>query len=130
VKIAHHDLMTDLNDEWWAEAGMQWFVPTSPAYRSDRKAVEILIADIGPVGIERQLIGIFKDNADVRISAHERVLKILWGFRCGEPIPPVEIIEGDSGYGYKYKLTHGAHRLYLSIAAGFTHVPTVKSFTY
>jgi hypothetical protein len=48
MKIAHHDLITDLNDEWWAEAGMQRFVPAFPAYRSDRKAVEVRIEDIGP----------------------------------------------------------------------------------
>jgi hypothetical protein len=80
--------------------------------------------------LERQLIGIFKHNADVRISARERVLKILWGFRCGETIPPVKIVEGDAEYGYKYRLTDGVHRLYLSIAAGFTHVPTIKEFAY
>jgi hypothetical protein len=130
VKIAHHDLMIDLSDEWWAEAGMQRFVPTSPAYRSDRKAVEVRIADIGPVGLERQLIGIFKDNGNVRISAHERVLRILWGFRCGEAIPPVEIIEGCASYGNRYRLADGVHRLYLSIAAGFTHIPAIKSLTY
>jgi hypothetical protein len=130
MKIAHHDLMVDLNDEWWAEAGMHNFVPTAQAYRSDQDAVEVCIADIGPVDLQRQLIGMFKDNADVGIPARERVLKILWGFRCGETIPPVKIVGGDAGYGYKYRLKDGAHRLYLSIAAGFTHVPTIKSFTY
>jgi hypothetical protein len=130
VKIAHHDLATNINDEWWVEAGMPRFVPTSWAYRSDRDAVEIRIADIGPVDLQRQLIGIFRDNADLGIPARERVLKILWGFRCGETIPPVKIVEGDAGYGYKYRVKDGVHRLYLSIAAGFTHVPTIKSFTY
>jgi hypothetical protein len=126
VKIAHHDLMVDLNDEWWAEAGMHNFVPTARAYRSYRDTVEVRIAGIGPVDLQRQLVGIFRDNADMGISARERVLKILWGFRCGEAIPPVEIIEGRASYGYRYKLTDGVHRLYLSIAAGFTHVPTIK----
>jgi hypothetical protein len=125
VKIAHHDLTTDLNDEWWAEAGMHSFVPLARAYRSDRIAVAVHIADIGPVSLQRRTIGIFKDNPDVGISARERVLKILWGFRCGEAMPRVEIIEAESEYGHKYRLIEGVHRLYLSIAAGFTHVPTV-----
>jgi hypothetical protein len=130
VKIAYHDLMTDLNDEWWAEAGMYSFVAISRAYRSDRKPVEVRIVDIGPVGVQRQSIGIFKDSLDFGISARERVIKILWGFRCGEAIPPVQVVEADAGYGYKYRLTDGVHRLYLSIAAGFTHIPTIKNFTY
>jgi hypothetical protein len=130
VKVAHHDLMIDLNDEWWTEAGMHNFVPASRAYRSsDRDAVEVRIAEIGPVGPERRLKGVFRDNLDAGIPVRNRVLDILRGFKCREAIPPVEIIEGDAGYGYRYKLTHGAHRLYLSIAAGFTHVPTIKVFT-
>jgi hypothetical protein len=131
VKIAHHDLMTDLNDEWWTEVGMHSFVPRSRAYRSiDRHAIEVRIAEIGPISSQRQSIGIFRGNADMGISARERVLKILWGFRCGEAIPPVQVVEGNAGYGYKYRLTDGVHRLYLSIAAGFTHVPTIKNVTY
>jgi hypothetical protein len=129
VKIGHHDLMTDLNDEWWAEAGMHSFAPTSWAYRCDRYAVEVPIADIGPVGLPRRLNDIFRDNPDMGISARERVLKILWGFRCGEAIPPVEVVEG-AGYAHKYRLTDGVHRLYSSIAAGFTNVPTVRGFTH
>jgi len=129
VKIAHHDLVTDLDDEWWTEAGMHSFVPTSPAYRCDRDAVVVRIEDICPVSLQRLSMGIFKDNTDWRIPARERVLKILWGFRCGEAIPPVEIIVGDAGYAHGYRLTDGTHRLYLSIAAGFTHVPTVRDFS-
>ena len=84
---------------------------------------------IGPVDPARRLIGIFKANED-GIAARERVLKILRGFRCGEAVPPVEVAEGEAGYGHRYRLKNGTHRLYLSIAAGFTHVPAIKGFTY
>jgi hypothetical protein len=49
VKVTHHDLVTELNDEWWTEAGMDGFVPSSTAYRTEQDMVEIRIADIGPV---------------------------------------------------------------------------------
>jgi hypothetical protein len=129
VKIRHHDLVTDLDDEWWAEAGMEGFVPTRQSYRTDQDATEVSIVDIGPVGTVRQLHRIFRESPD-GVPARDRALKILQGFRRGEAIPPVEVTEGDEGYGHKFKLTNGTHRLYLSIAAGFTHVPTIKGFTH
>ena len=125
MKITHHDLVTELNDEWWAEAGMHRFVPTSQAYRTDQDAIEVHIADIGPVDPARRMIGIFRDNIDEGITARYRVLRILRGFRLGEAVPPVEVAEGEVGYGHQYRLKHGTHRLYCAIAAAFTRVPTV-----
>ena len=130
MQITHHDLVTSLYDEWWIEAGMVGFVPASKAYRDDRRAVEICIADIGPLDQKRRDRGVFKDDEDHGITARERVIKILRGFRMDVDIPPVAIVEGSSGYGHPYRLTDGTHRLYCAIAAGFTHVPTIKGFSF
>ncbi len=131
MKLTHHDLEIELLDEWWAEAGMSTFEPQTRAYRVDRDAHpsvrEVRIEEIGPVR-RNPGVAIFKDNEET--SARERVASILRGFRSGSMLPPVEIVELASGSRYPYKLTHGAHRLYCSLAAGFSHVPTVIGFDW
>jgi hypothetical protein len=59
----------------------------------------------------RRAIGIFKDSPE-GIPARERVIKILRGFRLGEAIPAVEVIEWSPGSPHKYRLTNGNHRFY------------------
>lgn len=128
MKLMHHELQIELPDDWWVEAGMASFVAGSRAYRTDRKCSEASLDDVGPVH-RAPGISIFNDSSDEG-SAHERVIRILRGFRSGETIPPVQIVEGHAGYPYRYKLTHGVHRFYCSLAAGFTHVPWVKGFDW
>jgi hypothetical protein len=94
VRITHHDLVVDLKDEWWIAAGMEGFVPTSTAYRCDAKhAMEVSILDIGPVDPQRRSIGVLRDDVDRGISASDRVVTILRGFREGQAIPPVVILK-------------------------------------
>jgi hypothetical protein len=132
MRFTHHDLSIDLEDDWWAEAEMPGFVRASNAYRADpsfakdEPILEIPIADIGPV---HRSVGIFRNSED-GIPARERVLKILRGFRQGDAIPPIQVVECKSGSAHRYKLTAGTHRLYCSLAAGFTHVPAVKGFDW
>ena len=132
MKISHHNLLVELNDHWWAEADMAEFVPKFKFYRTpsnykDQQVYEVSIEDVGPVC----RASIFKDDAEVeRQTARERVLRLLRGFRADDAIPPVEVVVAPPGYGYRYKLTHGAHRLYCSLAAGFTHVPAVDGFEW
>jgi hypothetical protein len=133
MKLIHHDLEIELDDSWWAEAGMMDFVRSArtycvdPNYCMNREFEEIAIADIGPV-LRAPGVGIFNDNPDSG-SAHDRVVKILRGFRLGGAIPPVEVLEDKSGE-HRYKLMHGTHRFYCSLAAGFTHVPTVRAIDW
>jgi hypothetical protein len=131
MKLTHHDLEFVLKDEWWAEAGMTGFKAIEPAYRVDRDAYpnaqEINMADVGPVR-RAPGVSIFNDNEET--SARERVVSILCGFRSGAAIPPVEVVEPAAGYGYRYKLVAGTHRFYCALAAGFTHVPTVRGFDW
>lgn len=126
VKFPHHKLEIELPDDWWSEAGMAGFIAASRAYRANQNCLEISIRDIGPV-LRNEGSGIFNDSPEEG-SARERVIRILCGFRSDSAIPPVEVVKGRAGYPYRYKLTHGAHRLYCSLAAGFTHIPWIKGF--
>src|SRR6266403_1062482 len=40
----------------------------------------------------------------------------------------LKIAKGQAGYPYRYKLVHGAHRFYCSLAAGFKCVPAIEGF--
>jgi hypothetical protein len=134
MRFMHLDLSIILEDDWWAEAEMAGFSPASTAYRTDpglskrgEPILEVRIADVGSVGPVRCSIGIFRDSED-GVPARERVLKILRGFRLGDAIPPIEVVECRPGSQHRYKLTAGVHRFYCSLAAGFTHVPTIRGF--
>jgi hypothetical protein len=90
---------------------------------------EVRLDDVAPV--ERKLShGIFNDDIERGPTAKDRVLKILRGFVANDAIPPVEVVRFPTSAQYRYKLTHGVHRFYLSIAAGFTHVPAIDGFDW
>ena len=128
----HNGLQIELDDEWWAEAGMDKFVLTSHSYRvaqTSGQVHEVLIKDVGPL-CRNVGVGIFNDSVEEG-TARERVVRILRAFRLGEPLPPVEIVEAQRAEDpHRYKLVHGAHRFYCSLAAGFTHVPAVRGFDW
>jgi hypothetical protein len=132
MPIVHHDLKVELADDWLVAAEIAGFVPASKAYRSDEslceKALiqEICIDDLGPA---HRGVGIFRDSTD-GVPARERVIRILRGFRAGDAIPPVRAVENKPGSAHRYKLTDGTHRLYCSMAVGFTHIPAVNGFDW
>ena len=123
-----HGLQVELPGEWWIGAEMTGFVPRTVAYRVDHNLFEnvqeVRIEEAGSVR-RNAGVGIF-NNSEEQGSARERVLRILRGFRSDNAIPPVEIVEGQAGWPYRYKLIHGAHRFYCSLAAGFKCVPTIE----
>jgi hypothetical protein len=126
MEIKHHDLKFDFPDDWWTGAGMADFVPTTRAYRTipASQILTVSIEDVGPVDLARRL-HIFRDSEEEG-TARSRVVRICRGFLRGEAIPPVEVVDGKPDYGHRFKLTHGAHRLYCSLAAKFTHIPVVR----
>ena len=131
MSFTHHNMHFDVPDEWWDEAGMVGFIPSTNAYATDFnhfpdcKVRVIAIQDVSPV-LRNLSAGIFTDDEEA--SARERVGRILRGFKSGAAIPPVEIVNANPGDEYAYKLVNGAHRFYCSLAAGYTHVPTVIGF--
>jgi len=136
MELVHHDLVfDDLQDDWWAEAGMAGFVALGPTYRVDLNAFpkltvyNVRIEQVGPV--HRNLnAGVFNDDKNRGLSARERVTCILRGFRANMALPPVEVVRLPSSDPYRYKLVHGVHRFYCSLAADFTHVPAVDGFDW
>lgn len=134
MKIIHHDLEVELNDEWWEAAGMNLFIPKTRAYLThqvfceNQPLFEVPIEDVGPVR-RAPGVGIFNESEE-GTSARDRVVSILSGFRSNVPIPPVQIVTRQAGYPYPYKLVAGAHRLYCSLAAGFTYIPAIKGFDW
>jgi hypothetical protein len=133
MEFAHHGLQIVLDDDWWVEAGMAGFASSSAAYPADpdafpgQRIFEVRIDDIGPVR-RASGVGIFNDDRETGSSAHDRVVKILRGFRSGALIPPVQVVKTKPGDDYPYKLVAGTHRLYCSLAAGFSHVPATFGF--
>ena len=130
LQFRHHDFAFEIDEKWWAEAGMPGFVPGSTSYTVDAKVFrnlavrEVRIDEVAPV--RRELShGVFSDDADTGLAAKDRVVRILRGFRSNAALPPVEIQELPSNASFKYRLYHGAHRFYLAVAAGFTHVPAI-----
>lgn len=110
---------------------MHGFVPSATAYRVDaamvgtQKLFHVKIDDIAPVQ-RNPGVGIFNNNE--KLTARERVVSILRDFRNDAALYPIEAVDVPAGGPYRYKLTHGVHRLYCSLAAGFTHVPVVEGF--
>lgn len=132
MKLIHCDFEFFLDDAWWTEAGVTAFVPSKPSYRATSDARQILTArikDIQP--IRRKLsAGVFNDDRETGFSAKERVISIFRAIRDDVPLPPVEVVQTLTGSAHRYKLTHGVHRLYCSLAAGFTHIPAVTGFDW
>jgi hypothetical protein len=127
----HHNFVFELSREWWSEAGMQGFIAGSRSYTVDsqsfpnRSIYIVRVDEVAPVPRELSH-GVFNNDAQTGLSAKDRVIKILRGFVANATIPPIELVRLPASAPYTYKLTHGAHRFYLSIAAGFTHVPAVN----
>jgi len=101
---------------------------SSDAYLFNRadfpNACEVLIAEIAPV--RRALShGVFNNDQETGLPARDRVVRILKGFRDRDKLPPVVVQKVSDDAAQRYRLTQGAHRFYLSIAAGFTHIPAV-----
>jgi hypothetical protein len=56
-----------------------------------------------------------------------RLIRVLKGFVAGDQIDPVPLIAlpiPELGHTpYRYRVLHGVHRFYSSIAVGFSHLP-------
>ena len=130
MHFQHHQVQYSLPDDWWNEAGISLdqlvgrSYPSGPSRWPNIPVFELAIDEIQP--LERASThGVFNDNAEFG-TAHERVTRILRGFHEKAQIPPIEVARLATDQPQRYKLIDGAHRLYCSIAVGFTHVPAVE----
>ncbi len=110
---------------------MNSFIPVGQTYRVNykifvnRPVFEVRFEEVSPV-LRNPGVGIF--NANEKYSAKERVVNILREFFSGSEIPPVEVVLQPIDSEFRFKLVHGVHRFYCSLAAGFSHIPAVKGF--
>jgi hypothetical protein len=130
MRFTHGDSEYSLPDECWEEAGMHTVVVGGQSYLAgpspfpNLDVVDIAVDNIAPVHRSGSH-GVFNDNPEYG-TAHDRVLSILRGFRSGSRIPPIEVSRLPSPARQEFKLIHGVHRLYCSIAAGYSHIPAVR----
>lgn len=135
MKFYHRDLKIELENTWWIDAGMENFTPKRKAYRVDKKKVkgkrnfEIRIDEISPVRRNKG-VNIFNDCIATGRSARDRVVCFLSRFVNNAVIEPVKATLESSDSEFCYQLKDGTHRLYCSLAAGFTHVPAIKGFDW
>ncbi len=124
----------NIPDEWWFEGGMIGFTPTGQAYAAGEPEPNlglenrpVLTIPIDEIEAPRRALshGVFNDGA---VTARERVVRILMGFRQGTPLPPVQVCRSSSPgqYHHLYRLYHGAHRFYCSVAAGYSHISAIE----
>lgn len=126
--VSHQDTTVDLPDEWWVASGMPKFVRSASAYRCDhataagRRVCLVPIVDIGPVH-RTPGVPVFTAHSWEGISARQRVERILHAFAVNGTLPPVELTK--QAGRYPFCLKDGVHRVYCSIASGFTHIPAM-----
>ncbi len=106
--------MPTIPHDWWCEAGMDAFRPSSKSYASDSTE----LASISEIQSPRRNVG-------VKYFEKDRMTPILRGLIKGEVIPPIEVNEVNNLGQYRYRVHNGFHRFYASLAAGFECVPVV-----
>ena len=130
MRISHQSVDYDLPDEWWNASGIQEAVPSERSYfpsaspSPELPVIYLAISDVAPL-VRNGSHGVFNDSLEFG-TARDRVIRILTGFREKSAIPPIEVSQLPLGSLARYKLIHGAHRLYCAIAAGYSHVPAIE----
>jgi hypothetical protein len=100
--------------EWITEAGLNNFRASSSAYRCDAPHILIAIAEIVPIKRIRPL--------DRNGFNRDRTMAVLRGICEVSSMPPIPVwrtLEGP----WSFEIRDGYHRLYASIAVGFSHIP-------
>jgi len=97
--------------EWWNEAGMPAFEGQSPYYLWD--ALPELFVRIDAIE---------PPPMDYEGLDRVRMVSVLRAIVSRTTLRPVEVEELSLG-DYQYRLHHGAHRFFASVAVGFTHIP-------
>jgi hypothetical protein len=117
-RLPRRQVSFEIPDEWWIEARMAGFRPTSQAYctRPEPNVVLVSVTDIvhPPRIVEKDFGGFDR----------LRLIRILSGFVAGLAIPPIKVHEMPQG-SFRYGLRDGFHRFYTSVAAGFDHIPAI-----
>jgi hypothetical protein len=110
-------------DDWWEEAGTVSFVPNSQAYptkpfdeRPDWPIILVPPRDLEP---PRRDPGFELDFGGFNRA---RMIGVLREIASGLPMCAIEVEEHPLG-SPAFRLRHGFHRYYASIAVGFERIP-------
>jgi hypothetical protein len=106
----------EIPDHWWNFAEMNDFSRgdrTAYSYYSAPEIQEIPIATIKPPS----------RSPDIALFQKHRLVPILFAFQSLAALPAIEIQELHNHADYEFKVYHGCHRYYASVAAGFTSLP-------
>ena len=125
MRLRHHALEVDFPEESLAAVRAAGFTPSTNSYPvlapgSGTRSYEVAIVEIAAV----------QRAPGIPLLKKDRVDSILQAFMDGVPLPPVEVVPLREDDGPTFKLTAGAHRLYSSMAVGFTHVPAIDGFDW
>lgn len=109
----------EIPDAWLAEAGIDGFTRTAPAYRSTPGAMLVPLHAIEPP---------YRTPAkDWRGFDRCRLISVLKGIAIGAEIEPVPLLQLPpdlpSRAPYGFRVLDGFHRFYASIATGFERLP-------
>jgi len=111
---------------WWTESGMEGFERRSESYRFVPAPNISLVAleDIAPMKVDDRL------HLGHGGFSPRRMTDILRAIASNTALPPIEVVERWHGR-YKFVIgggvSGGVHRFYASAAAGFSHVPIIRS---
>ena len=113
----------EIPDEWWAEAGMQDFKVSGPAFHSTAGTEMVPLRQVEPP------FRFSEYPKDWRGFERGRLISIFQGIAAGADMPPVPVVElppsDISPHPFRLRVCNGLHRFYASVAAGFTHLPVV-----
>ena len=109
----------EISNLLWERAGMPDFVASRPCYHVDDVPCTLVPAsDIVPLKRKPGIPGFGENGLN-----DQRLESLFRAFRSDIPLPPVQLIEVKLGGRYRYKVYHGVHRYFASVAAGFSHLP-------
>jgi len=103
----------EVPDDWWTSAGMTNFVPSSDYYTAKQSSCPEIVAvgEVEPPFREKW----FRNR--------QSVIEVLTKMRTGEELEPIEVWSREKTRTEKYRVKHGFHRFYLSIAIGYPKLP-------
>lgn len=115
-RVPNSSVEFEVPDDCWTSAGMENFVPSSDHYTTKQSSYSEIVAveDVEPP---------FRENRQLWFRGRESVIAVLTMMRTGEELDPIEVWSREKTRTEKYRVKHGFHRFYLSIAIGYPKLP-------
>lgn len=135
LKVKRLNFEFEIPEEWLTEDLGDWLRNRreSPAYRAMTPPYPPDPQDGGIPQVEASVVPLQiiepvhrTLSTGTPFESRERLLRIFSGIKDNQPLPPIHTLEAPPG-PYGLNLYNGLHRLFASVAAGFTHIPVVVS---